>query len=554
MQLSHGPQLNDSPTEAVGSKELAVALREPDPQALSSRIDTLDGHDPRRRVRLQRQITHSILRHYGTALALVAASFFVTFWIRGLFPYPFLYLFFAAVMGSAWVGGTGAGLFAVLLSTVLVDYYFLQPVRSLAVNAADSMFFAAFVSCALAASWVSASKRKSEEALREARDELGVRVAARTAELQASNAELRQRERQLRLLTEVIPHQIWSGTPDGEIDYCNQRLLDYLGCSLGEVQGGRFMAIIHPDDRDDFQQAWSHALADGASFDGQWRVRNADGQYRLFFMRAVALRQAEGKPVRWYGTNTDIEEQTKAEQALSRAHTELAHLSRVLTMGELTTSIAHEINQPLTAVVTHAHACLEWLAASTPNLYEVRRSAERIVQDGTRAGAVIRRIRSLFKKEAAAKDQLDMNEVLHELGIFLRDELVTSKITLRMDLEPLLPRISGDRVQLQQVALNLIVNGIDALRDKADGPREIVVRSEREGASAVKITVEDSGVGFSAATAEKIFHPFFTTKEQGIGMGLSISRSIVESHAGRLWAVPRPSGGATFQFTVPFET
>jgi PAS domain S-box-containing protein len=554
MQISYSSQIKDPLAGPDGAQGLAPPLHRPRSQQLPSRADALDVDDPRRANRIRRRIADSVIRPYGMALVFVGASFGVTFLIRGLFPYPFLYLFFAAVMASAWVGGTGAGLFAVFLSTILVDYYFLQPVRSFAVNAADSMFFIAFVSCALVASWVSASKRKSEEALREARDELGIRVAERTAELQASNAELRQRERQLRLLTEVIPHQIWSGTPDGEIDYCNQRLLDYVGCSLGEVQGGRFMEIIHPEDREDFQRAWAGALAGGASFEGQWRVRSADGLYRRFFMRAVALRQAEGKPVRWYGTNTDIEEQTKAEQALSHAHAELAHLSRVLTMGELTASIAHEISQPLTAVVVHAHACIEWLSATVPNFHEARHSAEKIVQDGTRAGAVIRRIRSLFKKEAPAKDLLDMNEVLQELPGFLRDELVTNKILLRMDLEPLLPRLSGDRVQLQQVALNLVVNSIDALRGKREGPREILVRTQRDGACAVRITVEDTGTGLTTETAEKVFEPFFTTKDHGIGMGLSISRSIVESHAGRLWAAPRPSGGAIFQFTVPFGT
>jgi PAS domain S-box-containing protein len=500
--------------------------------------------------RFGRRLFASAIRPYGTAVLLVGAAFVATLLIRGLFPYPFLFLFFAAVMASAWFGGTGAGLFAVLLSTIVVDYFFVPPYDSFAVNVTDGSFFVAFIFCSLAASWVSASKKKSEEALREARDELGIRVSERTAELQASNAELRQRERQLRLLTEVIPQQIWSGTPDGTIDYCNHRLLEYVGCSLEEVQGGRFMETIHPDDREEFHQAFRRALSGGASFEGQWRVRNRDGCYRLFFMRGVPLRQAEGKPLRWYGTNTDIEDHKNAEQALLHAHAELAHLSRVLTMGELTTSIAHEINQPLTAVVAHGHACVEWLSAVTPNVLEAKRSAERIIQDGTRAGAVIGRIRSLFKKEIPAKDVLHMNEVIQELTVFLRDEAVSNKIVLRTELDPELPAVTGDRVQLQQVVLNLIVNGIDALRAKTDGLREIVVRSAREGTGIV-IAVEDSGPGFGEGAGEKIFHPFFTTKPQGIGMGLSISRSIVESHAGRLWALPRAAGGAVFKFTVP---
>lgn len=500
--------------------------------------------------RFASRFVRAIVRPYGTAALLVGAAFFVTLLIRGLFPYPFLFLFFAAVMASAWLGGTGAGLFSVLLSTLIVGYFFVPPYDSFEVNATDGSFFVAFIFCSVAASWVSSSKKKSEEALRDARDELGIRVSERTAELQTSNAELRRREHQLRLLTEVIPQQIWSGTPDGAIDYCNHRLLEYIGRSLQEVQGGRFLDTIHPDDCDEFLQAWRRALEYEAAFEGQWRVRSADGTYRLFFMRGVPLREAQGRAVRWYGTNTDIEDHKNAEQALSRAHAELAHLSRVLTIGELTASIAHEINQPLTAVVAHGHACMEWLAAPIPNVLEARRSAERIVQDGTRAGAVISRIRSLFKKGSAAKDLLDMNEVIQELTVFLRDETMSNRIVLRTEFDRTIPRIRGDRVQLQQVALNLIVNGIDALRAKEDGPREIVIRSAQD-TKAIFITVEDSGTGFDEGSAEKVFDPFFTTKPDGIGMGLSISRSIVESHAGRLWAAPRPSGGAVFQFSLP---
>ena len=501
--------------------------------------------------RWSRKFFHLVIRPYGTAAALVGGAFLATLLIRGLFPYPFLFLFFAAVMASAWLGGTGPGLFAVALSTVVVGYYFVPPYDQFAINTTDASFFGAFVLCSIAASWVSASKKKSEEALREARDELGIRVSERTAELQASNAELRQRERQLRLLTEVIPQQIWSGTPDGTIDYCNHRLLEYIGRSLEEIQDGRFMDTIHPDDREDFRQHWLRALEAGAPFEGEWRVRHAEGDYRLFFMRGVPLRQTEGKPVRWYATNTDIEDRKSAEQALTRAHAELAHLSRALTMGELTSSIAHEINQPLTAVVAHGHACVEWLSAETPNISEAQRSAQRIIADGTRAGAVIKRIRSLFKKEVPARDSLDMNEVIQELTVFLHQDAMSNKVNLRTELALDLPQVTGDRVQLQQVVLNLLVNAMDALRGKPFGPREIVIRSAFENGRHIVITVEDNGPGIAIDLAEKVFRPFFTTKENGIGMGLAISYSIVESHGGRLSAAPRPSGGAIFQFTVP---
>jgi C4-dicarboxylate-specific signal transduction histidine kinase len=384
-------------------------------------------------------LTRDVVRPGGIAIALVAAALVATLMVRSLFPYPFLFLFFAAVMASAWLGGTGAGLFAVLLSTVAVAYFFVPPFNSFAINATDTTYFAAFVLCALVASWISASKKKSEEGLVEARDQLEFRVMERTAELRSSNAELRR---------SIQAHQ-------------------------------------------------------------------------------------------------------KAEQALLETRAELAHLSRSFTMGELTSSIAHEVNQPLTAVVTYGHACVEWLSANPPNLGEARRSAERIIEDGTRAGDVLSRIRSSFRKDPPTRQWVNMNELIQELVLFVRGETTMHRISIRAELAPDLPRLMGDRVQLQQVVLNLLLNAIDAMRRSPNHPSEIAIRSGVHDSGGVQITVEDSGVGLSPEIADRIFQPFFTTKPQGIGMGLSISRSIVESHAGRLWAEPRPSRGAIFRFTIP---
>jgi PAS domain S-box-containing protein len=454
-------------------------------------------------------------------------------------------------MASAWFSGTTAGLLSVLASILAVDYFFVPPFHSFAVNATEGTYFAAFIGCALVASWVSSARKKSEVALKEARSQLEVRVARRTAELQKSNTELREREHQLRLLTEVIPQQIWRGTSDGSIDYCNQRLLDYVGRATEEMTGERFMETIHDEDRESYRRAFHYALATGKSFEGEWRVRGADGTYRWFFTRGVPLRDAEGEALRWYGTNTDIEERKKAEQSLMRTQAELARLSRVLTMGELAASIAHEVNQPLTAIVTYGHACLEWLSAGLPNLEQARAAAEKIIKDGTRAGAVLGRIRAMFHKEALAKGWVDMNEVIQELIVFLSDDASGRHISIHTELTPDLPKVTGDRVQLQQVMLNLIMNGMDAMRGITGRPKELRITSRRENSAGILICVEDSGVGLSAEAAEKIFTPFFTTKPLGIGMGLPISRSIVESHEGRLWAAPRLSGGAIFQFTIP---
>ncbi len=493
----------------------------------------------------------SVARSYSTALLSVLAALGLTLLVQRFFPYPFLFLFFAAVMVSAWFGGPAPGFFAVLVSTLAVDYFFVPPFYSFAVNATEISYFIAFIVCALVASWVSSFKKNGEEALKEARDRLELRVAERTTALQQSNSELRESEHQLRLLTEVIPQQIWSGMPNGSIDYCNQRLLDYVGRHMLEMRGDRFMETIHPDDRNSFRSSWQHALGTGMPFEGEWRVRGADGQYRSFFTRGVPLQDASGQTLRWYGTSTDIEEHRKAEQALMSTQAELAHLSRFLTMAELTASIAHEVAQPLTAVVTYGHACLEWLSAEPPSIMEAQQAAERIIEDGTRAGAVLSGIRALFKKEPPSKNWLDMNEVIDDLAIFLREEAARRGIILRTSLTPGLSKVAGDRIQLQQVVLNLVVNGMEAMKNAPESLREICITSRQTGAGEILIAVEDSGSGLSPDSAGKVFNPFFTTKPQGIGMGLSISRSIIESHRGRLWAASAPSGGAIFQFTIP---
>jgi len=501
-----------------------------------------------------RRPAKSTLRGYVIALFFVAIALALTLLVQHLFPYPFLFLFFGAVMASAWFGGMAAGFFAVLISTLAVDYFFVPPLYSFAINATAETYFAAFVICALVASWVSSAQKQSEDALMEARDQLEIRVSQRTTELEKSNIDLRERERQLRLLTEVIPQQIWSGTADGTIDYCNQRLLDYVGRTVEQMRGEGFMESIHAEDRESFRRSWQEALSTGKPFEGEWRVRGADSEYRWFFTRGVPLQDQEQKTFRWYGTNTDIEERHKAEQALMKTQAELAYLARALSMGELTASIAHEINQPLAAVVAHGHACLGWLSANPPNLQRAQQTTERIIQDGTRAGAVLGRIRALFKKEPPATDWFDMNEVIEELVIFLRDEAKRRRISIKTTLAPGLPQVKGDRVQLQQVVLNLIMNGMDAMTGMAGRAKELLIRSAKGSPAEIVVRVEDCGAGFSSEIAEKMFEPFFTTKPNGIGMGLTISRSIVETHQGRLWASPRPTGGAIFQFTIPIHS
>jgi len=296
-------------------------------------------------------------------------------------------------------------------------------------------------------------------------------------------------------------------------------------------------------------KAWRQAVANGTPYEQEERHRGAEGQYCWFLARGVPLRGPEGRIVRWYGTNTDIEDRKQTEWALQEAQTGLSHVARVTAMGELVGAIAHEVNQPIAAIVTNANFCLRQLASATRNPDNLREAISEIVNDGTRACAVISRIRALLQKGTPKRVAVDINQIVQDVAILLRNEVARNHVSLKMDLGSDLPRVSVDGVLLQQVLINLVVNGIEAMSSTMRGRRELGIKSSWEH-NEVLIQVKDSGGGFDPQQAERIFEPFFTTKPEGIGMGLSVSRSIVESHGGRLWA-ESPPAGALFQFTLP---
>src|SRR2546426_342363 len=264
-------------------------------------------------------------------------------------------------------------------------------------------------------------------------------------------------------------------------------------------------------------------------------------------MRAHADLTYDRLAVAWIAS---LYEQRRTEEALLQARADLAHVNRVTTLGELTASLAHEVNQPIAAAISNAHACLNWLAGETPNLTEARASAMSIVEDGTRAADIISRIRLLFKKVSPQRGPVDVNDVIREMNLLLRSELARYSISARTELAEHLPRVMGDRVHLQQVMMNLIVNGIDAMKD-VEGTRELAVKSQRVGREELMVCVSDTGVGLPPRQADQIFYAVFTTKPHGTGMGLSISRTIVESHGGRLWAADNSPRGATFHVVLP---
>jgi C4-dicarboxylate-specific signal transduction histidine kinase len=248
---------------------------------------------------------------------------------------------------------------------------------------------------------------------------------------------------------------------------------------------------------------------------------------------------------------TEIVERQRAEEALQKARAELAHVSRVMTLGELTASIAHEVNQPLAAVVTNAQAGRRWLALETPRLDEAQAAVERIIRDGNRASEVIQRIRALAKKTEPQMVPLDINNSIRESISLEQREVLSHGVSLRTALASALPPVLGDRVQLQQVVINLVMNALEAMAPVTDRPREMLIRSQQHEAGQVLVAVQDSGIGIESQNAERLFNAFFTTKPGGMGMGLSISRSIIVAHGGRLWVSPNVDHGATFQFSLP---
>ena len=386
--------------------------------------------------RTSRRKLSAILR-YGSAVSFVAAALCLSLALRASFGNPAWFFFPAAVIATTWIGGRVAGGVAVLLSTLAVQYYFIPPV-GFRINEHDLPYFLVFIVCEVLANWIISWRKEAEDAIREARDLLEVRVAERTAELKDANEALR-----------------------------NQ-----------------------------------------------------------------------------------MDEQRRTQEALQLARSELARVVRITTIGETTASIAHEVNQPLAAVVANADACVAWLSLNEPNLAEARAAADRAVQGATRASEVIARIRSMINKKPPERAPIQLNPVIEETCILAASQAEKNSVAIFTELDPNLPCVTADRIQLQQVLLNLVINGIDAMAGVTDRPRELRIRTRVQDSHDVLVSVEDTGIGVNAESMSRLFEPFFTTRAQGVGMGLPISRSIIEAHGGRLWAESILGRGSIFQFVL----
>jgi len=376
---------------------------------------------------------------YSLAILFVLVALLASLGLQEPFSNPSWFLFPTGVLAATWICGNGPGWVAVCLSTFAVQYFFVPPFRTWILQPRDIPFFISFVACEVVANRIVAWRVRTENALREARDALEVRVAERTADMENANKALREQ----------------------------------------------------------------------------------------------------------------MAEQRRTEETLQATRTELARVVRITAIGEMAASIAHEVNQPLAAVVANADACVAWLTRQTPDLGEAKSAALRAVEGATRASQVIARIRSLISKGAPQREPVDINSLIEEALVLAKGQVVLNKISLSLLLDPALPLVSGDRIQLQQVLMNLIANAIDAMANVTGRERTLEIRSQRVQAQSISVSVQDLGIGISEEFISRLFEPFFTTRAQGIGMGLAISHSIIEAHGGRLWAESKLNEGTIFRFTLP---
>ncbi len=434
-------------------------------------------------------------------------------------------LFLCAVILSAWFGGVGPGLVATLLSALAFNYYFLPPIHSLGPKPDEIPRLVIFVVSAIFVGSLSVAQRRATESLRRARDDLKETVQELQSTNEALQAASRERERVEESLrrsesylaeAQRLTHTgrwVWLVAGRDALHRSEEWYRIYgfdpeEGLSVWKKRRQR----MHPDDQAKWQETTDRAIREKSDYEGEHRILLPDGTVKYTHTVGHPVLNASG--------------------------------------DELTASVAHEVNQPIAAAVTNAKTCIRWLTRDQPDLEEARAAAMRIVNDGTRAAEIIKRVRLLFKKETSERELVDINEVVEEMVVLLRGEAMRHSILVKTELEADTPRVLADRVQLQQVLMNLMLNGMDAMKD-ANGTRELIIKSQRGENDQVLVSVNDTGVGLPPEQADRIFTAFFTTKPHGTGMGLSISRSIVESHGGRLWVADNTPRGASFWFSLP---
>jgi PAS domain S-box-containing protein len=486
----------------------------------------------------------TILR-YGIAVLSVAIAIGLDFFLLRHFE-AILTPLLLAVAATVWYAGTGPGVLAIVLSVLSLNYFFLRPFFSFSpIGYTDLVYLTFCIFCALAVGWVSGVRRRAEQELRQAREELEATVAERTASLQRSERYLAEAQR--------LTHCGVTAYKGSTIFFGSEEIYRIWGFDPAQGVPSRKAALqrIHPDDRDRLNAEVERAVGEKKRYSTAFRIVLPDGTVKHLESIGQPVFSTNGELVEVVDTEIDVTERKRAEEAYREAQVALAHANRVATMGQLTASIAHEIKQPIATARNNARAALNFLDNNPPDMAEVREALTCIVNDADRASDVVDRIGSLFKKAPPRKEVADLNAAILEVAALTHSEAVRAGVTVRTQLADELPHIQCDRVQLQQVMLNLIANAIQSMSGVEDGNRELHISTACIEPKGVCVAVRDTGLGLGPESLPRLFEPFYTTKPDGMGMGLSICRSIIEAHAGRLWATSCEPQGALFQFTIP---
>ncbi|MBV9433002.1 MAG: PAS domain S-box protein, partial [Hyphomicrobiales bacterium] len=378
----------------------------------------------------------------------------------------------------------------------------------------------------------------------------GVAFVLDLTERKRAEEALRESERNLRSAMDGIPGQVAVLAPNGELEAVNRQILEYSGQSLEELRNWGTNETVHPDDLPHVVEVFSKSIASGVPYYLEQRLRRFDGEYRWLDNRGVPIRDDSGRITHWYALLTDIEERIQALAQLQQMQSDFAHVNRVSMMGELAASLSHEITQPIASARNNARAAQNFLDMQPPNLGEVREALACVVGDADRAGSIIDRIREHIKKAPPRKEHFDLNQAIDEVMVLARSAIMKNGVSVRTRLADGLLPVHGDRVQVQQVVLNLILNAVEAMASVETGPRDLLLSTEQDHAGVI-VAARDSGPGIAPEHRERVFKSFYTTKPGGTGMGLSICRSIIDAHGGRLWADANEPRGAVFHFTLP---
>jgi signal transduction histidine kinase len=481
---------------------------------------------------------------------------------------PPVSLFLCAIIFVAWFAGLGPALLVCALSVLAFGYFYLLPLDSLTLASRDLPRIVLFGIASLFIAAVSAAQRRTAASLTRARDQLQDAVAgleAANAQLMRENAERRAAEAALRRSEAYLDHaQQLSRTGSfgrniatGDLVW-SKEVYRILGIDPSvKPTLDLVMRHVPPEEYEFVRSELGRPVAGARSLDVEHRWLMPDGSVKQLHIRARRVRygagqeEQQGEQEEMVGAVMDVTEARQAQEALAEAQAQLAHANRVATLGALAASIAHEVNQPLAAIVANGDANLRWLDREVPPLDTVREGLERMIADAERASSVVNRVRALARKDPSEHRLIDLNAVINDVVKLVAREIASQAVSLRLELAPALPAVRGDRVQLQQLIINLVINGIQAMAGIDGRPRRLTIRSERDEAGEVRLCVEDSGNGIDPANANRLFDAFYTTKSGGMGLGLSICRSIVEAHGGRIWAANHGVGGARFAFTLP---